>query len=79
MDGSDLYFWATMNGQIVAMDEERFWTRRTNADMEEHNWNGKWFDPAFQQFVDKELIPRTPNWNHPLIPVNIAILQSPDW
>jgi hypothetical protein len=21
----------------------------------------KWFDPAFQQFVDKELIPRTPN------------------
>jgi hypothetical protein len=21
----------------------------------------KWFDPAFQQFVDMELIPRTPN------------------
>ena len=21
----------------------------------------KWFDPAFQQFVDKELIARTPN------------------
>ena len=20
----------------------------------------KWFDPAFQEFVDKELIPRTP-------------------
>ena len=29
----------------------------------------KWFDPDFQQFVDKELIPRTSNWIYPLVPI----------
>jgi hypothetical protein len=28
----------------------------------------KWFDPAFQEFVDKELIPRTKDYN-PTIPI----------
>ena len=46
--------------RLVAMDEEcvrtgeimQIW--KNTIEME------KWFDPDFQEFVDKELIPRTP-------------------
>ena len=34
----------------------------------------KWFDPAFQQFVGMELIPRTPKWIHLLVPIWFVLL-----
>lgn len=43
---------------IVAMDVESFRRRRNHANIGKHHRMERWFDPEFQEFVEKEVVPR---------------------